>query len=245
MKIKSKLSAIITISCCVLALLFVILYYTIDNIFVVQKMFATFPAMTAEEQIEKAHLIVKGTFKDKSKAFQIQPANGGDPSNFTDYYLTVEEVYRGDAAAGDVLSVRVQEGIVGTIKVEVDYEPDIQIGDTVLIYLYQTGMGGNYTTDEDYYYVLNGKKGYCILNGEGQLRNAESGEVYPLAEVKASIASIDEKTPVNKNWPYEEALEGLKGNLENGFITEEEYQQALENLNSETYGKVVKRAIWK
>ncbi len=206
-------------------------YLLLDHVLVRQTVFATFPPMTAEEQVEKAHLIVKGTFKDKSKAFR------ASSTNFTDYYLTVEEVYRGDAAAGDVLSVRVEEGFVGNLWVETVHEPKIRLGDTVFIYLYQT--------DGDYYYVLNGKSGYWTLEGEGQICNALNGEMAEIAEVEAIIASINEKTPANKNWPYEEALEGLKGNLENGFITEEEYQQALENLNSETYGKVVKRAIWK
>ncbi|MBQ7035751.1 MAG: hypothetical protein IJN34_08450 [Clostridia bacterium] len=159
-------------------------YLLLDHVFVRQIGFATFPAMTAEEQIEKAHLIVKGTFEDKSKAFRFSS------SNFTDYDLTVEEVYRGDAAAGDVLSVRVEEGLVGTLWVETVHEPKIRLGDTVFVYLYQTGG--------DYYYVLNGKSGYYLFDGEGKIKNSESGEVLGLAEVEDTIKKVYEREQKSK-----------------------------------------------
>ena len=159
-------------------------YLLLDHVLVRQTVFATFPPMTAEEQVEKAHLIVKGTFKDKSKAFR------ASSTNFTDYYLTVEEVYRGDAAAGDVLSVRVEEGFVGNLWVETVHEPKIRLGDTVFVYLYQT--------DGDYYYVLNGKSGYYLFDGEGKIKNSESGEVLGLAEVEDTIKKVHEREFVQK-----------------------------------------------
>ncbi len=184
---KAGLAALV---CCLIALVLIASYILLDHVLVRQTVFASFPAMTAEEQIEKAHLIVKGTFKDKSKAFQIQPANGGDPSNFTDYYLTVEEVYRGDASVDDVIPVRVQEGFVGTVWVETAHEPNIRLGDQVLIYLYQT--------DEGYYYVLNGKSGYWTLEGEGQICNAWNGDIAEIAEVEATIKKVHERESVRK-----------------------------------------------
>ena len=91
---RIKKAWLVAVVCCLIALVLGASYIILDHVFVRQIGFATFPAMTAEEQVEKAHLIVKGTFKDKSKAFRVSS------TNFTDYYLTVEEVYRGDAGGG-------------------------------------------------------------------------------------------------------------------------------------------------
>ena len=181
---RIKKAWLVALVCCLIGLVLGASVIILDHVFVRQIGFATFPAMTAEEQIEKAHLIVKGTFKDKSKAFRFSSGN------FTDYYLTVEEVYRGEAAAGDILSVRVEEGLVGTVWVETAHEPKIRLGDTVLIYLYQT--------DGDYYYVLNGKRGYYLFDGEGKIKNSESGEVLGLAEVEASIKKVYERERKSK-----------------------------------------------
>ncbi len=181
---RIKKAWLVALVCCLIGLVLGASFIILNHIFVRQIGFATFPAMTAEEQIEKAHLIVKGTFEDKSKAFRFSS------SNFTDYYLTVDEVYRGEASVGDILSVRVEEGLVGTLWVETVHEPKIRLGDQVLIYLYQTEGG--------YYYVLNGKSGYWMLEGNGKIRNAWNGELSEMAEVEATIKKVHERESVQK-----------------------------------------------
>lgn len=201
------------------------------------------PALTEQEMIEKSHLIVKGTFEDKSKAFQVRSADQTEESNFTDYYLTVEEVYRGDAVAGDIIAVRIQGGFVGTVNVVSDMDPEINVGDTVFVHLYQPGIGGGFETNEDYYYVLSGIDGLFHYEDETTLVNPKTKGTKNIPELKAEIQRINQTTPVNKNWVYEESLENAKKNLETGFITEKEYNEMLKE--QQTYGTVTKKALIK
>ena len=95
--------------------------------------------------------------------------------------------------------MRVEEGLVGTLWVETAHEPNICLGDQVLIYLFQT--------DEGYYYVLNGKSGYYLFDGEGKIKNSESGEVLGLAEVEDTIKKVHEREQRNKGCAAESLSE--------------------------------------
>ncbi len=240
---KEKRSAIITVICCFVALSLVIGYFVIDNVFETVEVSGLLPARTEQEMIEKSHLIVKGTFEDKSKAFQVRSADQTEESNFTDYYLTVEEVYRGDAVAGDIIAVRIQGGFVGTVNVVSDMDPEINVGDTVFVYLYQPGIGGGFETKEDYYYVLNGIDGLFHYDGATTLVNPKTKQTKNISEIKVDIQRVNQTTPVNKNWVYEEFLENAKKNLENGFITEKEFNETMNE--QQTYGTVKKTALLK
>lgn len=243
MKIQLKRFTKITCLCCAVALVLTLGLLLVDRVFVTQRITGLFPERTELEMIEKAHLIVKGTFEDRSKAFRIESANGQEESNFTDYTLKVQEVYRGDVAKGENVTVRTQGGFVGTLQTVADFEPKINVGDTVFIYLYQPNIGGTYETDGDYYYVLNGIDGLYHCHSEETLTNPATGKNLEFSNSIKTIETINKTHPVNKNWVYEELQKSLKNNLENGFITQNEYDREISRINH--YGTVTKEALFK
>jgi len=106
--------------------------------------------MTEEDLFERSTLVIRGKVVGQSDAFQIEPVSGGDPSNFTDYYVEVYETLRGDSAeAGEVVSVRTEGGFTNNLNVICDETAELQIDDEVLLYLYRSGMGAGNNTEGD------------------------------------------------------------------------------------------------
>ncbi|MBQ7935709.1 MAG: hypothetical protein IJ333_05105 [Clostridia bacterium] len=201
---------------------------------------ALLPALTETQLAERSHLIVKGTVEGRSQPFQVKPVGGGMESNFMDYYLTIEEVYRGNAEIGEKIAVRVEGGTVGALTVISELDPELHVEDTVFLYLYQTNTGGGYTTGDDYYLVQNGWMGaYHFKEDPNRPINQKSGDSFDLTEKAAFIAKINETTPVNENSHYEQILEAFQHNLNSGFMTQEEYDREIANLKK--YASVTKR----
>ena len=68
---------------------------------------AVFPSYTEEELMELSSLVVHGRVTSQSDAFFIENMGSGDRSVFTDYFIEVYEVLRGEAPLGEIV-VRVE-----------------------------------------------------------------------------------------------------------------------------------------
>ena len=206
--------------------------------------------MDEEALTEHSTLVIRGDVIGKSDAFQIQPATGGDPSNFTDYYVSIDEVLRGESAKPeDVITVRIQGGIANGLEVIAEEAAQIDVNDNVLLYLQRPAMGSGYNTEaDDYYYVTGERQGAFIQEETKAIRafstqgsdeeifvNEDEELVYD--EVVETIAEFTEANPVDEDIVHDEFITNLQKNLKSGFITQEEYDQFI--LDSQEYATVV------
>ena len=109
--------------------------------------------------------------------------------------------------------------------------PDFQIGDDVVVFLYQTNMGSGYNTEGDYYYVLGVNQGaYFAQNTrDGVIHFANAyGNLITEEQIASTvkIRKMSRKTQ-DSNRFYNEFIHNLNLNLESGFIDREEYEQLL------------------
>ncbi|MDO4175104.1 MAG: hypothetical protein Q4D42_10105, partial [Eubacteriales bacterium] len=116
---------------------------------IAQNISGCLPELSKEDLIAQSTLIATGTVTEVSDAFQIAPVGGGDPSVFTDYFFTVSDVLRGEPD-DNVVSVRIQGGTANGMSSTAELEPQLEVGKSYLLFLYQPNMGGSYNTKGDY-----------------------------------------------------------------------------------------------
>lgn len=190
------------------------------------------------EELEKSSsAVLLGKIVGISDAFEITSVTG-ETSNFTDYYLEVYEAYRGNESEGDVVSIRLNEGIVGNLEVIDKTAPSFEIGQEYLVFLYNPGVGGDFNTEGDYYYVNGVTQGVYPYYGEENLisefdAGIEGNDIEELniSELKEELLIINENYPVDEIDNRQEIIDNLTHNYENRFITEEQYNETIEQMD--------------
>lgn len=186
----------------------------------------------SEDLKKESMLIVRGKVIGQSDPFEILPVFGDSPSIFTDYYIEVYEILRGDCDSTAPVTVRIQGGIIGNYGVYVEDTAELNVDDEVLLFLYAPGMGSGYNTKGDYYYVLGELQGAFFEEyDDNTYINDTTGKEIDMSEFAAEIELFNANNPVNENLVYEEFLENQEKNLESGFITQEEYYQIIEEAS--------------
>lgn len=206
--------------------------------------------LTQQEMITRSSLVAIGSVSEISDAFQIKPVNGGDPSVFTDYTVEVSDILRGELDS-DTVSVRIQGGTANGMTTIAEEAPELEKGQTYLLYLYQPGRGGSYNTEGDYYYITGVSQGVFALSSDTPLSagkdNAETRLVdistdaeteWTLRDAEESIQDINEKQPADKDYVYKQAYENWQANLDSGFMTQEEFDRSVKE--SKIYAKIIK-----
>lgn len=187
-----------------------------------------------EDLYEQSALIALGTVTEKSEAFRIQNVSGSI-ANFTDYSFKINSTLRGNAD-NDTVTVRVQGGTVGNYTEIYEFSPDLEKNKEYLLFLYKPGRGGAYNTEGDYYYVLGLTQGSFSEDQTGNFIS-QSGEKLTHDNLIATLDSKESK-PVDENYFRNEYIENQKRNLQNGFITQQEFDDMMANID--TYATIVK-----
>lgn len=205
--------------------------------------------VTYDDLLQDASVIVKAHTTNISEAFSIQSVNGA-VSNFTDYTLEADRVLKGRLAENETFTVRLEGGTVNGQKVVVEEAPQLSVDEPVLLFLYQPNMGGGFNTEGDYYYVLGMMQGaFYPEKGSDEKTHAASTTTFTnklgtsislqtLANDLANMQQTVETNDANDNGVYEKFLENQKKNLESGFITQEEYEQGLNEAKQ--YATIIK-----
>lgn len=180
-----------------------------------------------DDLYEQSALVAYGTITGQSEAFQIQNVSG-PIANFTDYYFRINSTLRGSAES-DTVTVRVQGGTVGNYTEVYEFSPSLEADNEYLLFLYKPGRGGAYNTAGDYYYVLGLTQGSFSEDSNGNFVS-ESGEVIS-QESLISALNADDLDPVDENYFRNEYIANQQRNLENGFITQEEFDEMMENID--------------
>ncbi|MDO4280102.1 MAG: hypothetical protein Q4C56_00575 [Peptococcaceae bacterium] len=209
---------------------------------------ATLVKYDYEALLMDAPVIVEARTIDASEPFQIQPVGGDENarSNFVDYTIEVEDVFRGNMSSGDTLDVRIEGGKVGNLDVRFHEAPTLHMGQSCLLFLYQPKMGAGYNTEGDYYYVLGLEQGafHPVENGDKTVQGYQNdlGNVIKLETLTKDITELSKQKNVsvgNENRVYEEFLANQKANLESGYISKEEYDRLLSDARE--YATIVQK----
>ena len=192
----------------------------------------------SEDQLfEQSSLIIRGTVDEAIKIFQIQSVFG-QIGNFTDYKITVQDVLRG-STDDEIVTVRVRGGTAGGVTEICSPVPELNAGEEYLLFLYQPGRGGTFNTRGDYYYVLGLPQGTfqrATRTAEPQTSDVFTSQTgYEISYSR--ILDRANEYPVDTDYFRKEYLANQKLNLENGFITQNEYQKSIENIDA--YASVV------
>lgn len=191
-----------------------------------------------DDLLRDASVIVEAHTATVSEAFSIQAVNGA-VSNFTDYTLEADRVLKGHLAENETFTVRLEGGTVNGQEVVVEEAPQLSVDEPVLLFLYQPNMGGGFNTEGNYYYVLGMMQGaFYPEKGSAEKTHAASTNTFTnklgtsisvqtLENDLVNMQQTVETNDMNDHGVYEKFLENQKKNLESGFITQEEYEQGL------------------
>ena len=179
-----------------------------------------------------AQVVCEATVLERQREFQVQ-SPGKSVANFTNFTLRVEKCYRGKAYADEV-TVRVPGGTVDRYQEIYTESPKLEAGKSYLLFLYNPGYGGAFNTGTDYYEVLGLAQG--IYTADGGRFVPQLGDTITEEEFENALESVADQ-PVDMDYFRREFIENQKGNLRSGFITQEEYNQAMQEMD--VYAKII------
>lgn len=174
--------------------------------------------------------IIYGEVVDET-VIQVAPTDGGKPINFTNYsVIPIQNIY-GKLDTAEPITVRVMGGSNEALEVIYDGAPDIKVGDRSIFFLNKSDVGGLYITKDDYYMITGDNQGvfHPDPNEEGAFVSVAEERIQ-LSKFASQMKMYRSSQAAEDIWRLE-AIDALQGNLERGFITQEEYDQAMKALD--------------
>ena len=235
MKVEVKKSALYMLAIALVSIFALFFLHTVSSpkeAPILHRVEGALAYVSVPELFQDASLIVEGTVVGNTDAFRIESVSGNF-GNYTDYQFQINSVLRGEPANGaDSVDIRVQGGTVGNVTEEYSGSPEFEVGENYLVFLYQPGRGGSFNTEGDYYYVL----GLCqgvFAKDENEQYLSQSGEKLTDDYLIQPINDV----PVDPDHFRNEYIENQRRNLENGFLTQEEFDQLMRDID--VYAEIV------
>lgn len=210
---------------------------------------------SGEKLLEESSLVVRGTVIGFDY-LTIQSANGASEEVFTDYYIDVSETLRGTAETDNDGLIRVRAmGGENSEAIVINNSFALEIGEEYLLFLAKPTTGGGFNTNEDgYYYTVGGSSGALLgsrTTVQAQNNTIASQSYTPIQGIESTGELVEYNQFVSELQEYnaeyavdEDALlnsnmEGLDTNLDSGFISQAEYNEAIEDM--ENYATIVNK----
>lgn len=196
----------------------------------------TIAEKTIDDLEKSSACIIKGEVVDVSDPFQVTSVSG-ESTAFTDYYLRINESLRGNRENGEVVVIRTRGGLIESELVFDETGPYLELGQQYLVFLLSPDVGGGFNTEGDYYYVNGSTQGiYPFIDGELLVSEFDSAveEKHSILDyelLKEELIAINENYPVSEINRRQEIIDALTINYNNRLITEEQYHQALQELD--------------
>lgn len=202
---------------------------SVENEVVETQAESSYPDYNYEELSNNSELVVEAKFLNFDEPFKVKPATSGDELIFEDGNFEIINSYKGNVTSGDNIKVRFlsndivdSEGVTTTFTSSEDV--NFENNKTYLLFLRSPYPDG-YKTVDNYYQTVTGPFG--IYEKE------EDKFVNDNKEITASdLESIDKSIDPNVL-----EREQMEENLQNGQITQEEFDIWEESLNQ--YGTKV------
>ena len=178
-----------------------------------------------EDLLADSSLIAIGKVTGKSKSYYIETADGSS-CMYTDTYFTITNTLKGEPYA-ETVAIRQEGGSIDINTVIVNTEPKLKEGQEYLLFLYNPKHGGSFETQDDYYRIYGLPQGTFVKAEDGEFYNIETNA--PLPEKVFISPHLDEE--VDEDYFRKKVEEAYRNNLATGFITEEEYEQYMRELD--------------
>lgn len=124
-------------------------------------------------------VIVTGRFVGKSDSIKVAHATAPEWTQiYTDYHFEIENVIKGQPY-DQTVSVRLEGGVVGKERMVAECVPKLNFEDEYLLFLYNTGLGGAFETEDDYYSIRGVHQGAFALEEDGACRSVKTKEPFP------------------------------------------------------------------
>ena len=145
---------------------------------------------------------------------------------FTDYKVSLQEIYRGMPGEEKCVTLRIQKDLTYDEGGQVTEEayPVFAVGDRLVVFLYRPHMGGGFNTaGDDYYYLTGYGMGAYSIEGDKATSCLSYGESYAHKGLLAQIAELNKVYEVDEYWVYHYNVRHTKEKLENGQMSQKEY----------------------
>lgn len=169
-------------------------------------------------------VIATGKITGRSDAFQVIGYSGAI-TVFTDFYFTITDSIKGTPYA-ETVSVRIPGGKVGNYEEVFSPDPQFNVGDEYLLFLYNPGRGSSFVTEEEHYFLVGFSQGAYVKNAEGEFVNTLGGGKLP----EAALLPTQSDEVYDEEHFRSELKESYQSNYENGLNSWEEYQENLASL---------------
>ena len=185
------------------------------------------------DMFNRATAIITGTMEGTSEPFMVKAPATGIWTIYTDYQIKPTHVLRGDVPEDSNINIRIDGGTVGDTTVICEESPNISPSKEHLFFLYNPNMGGGLNTAGDYYYIVGVNQGIFAYYDTNVYKCEATSEVLDISQVPSTIVNEE----ISEDFYYQEFKNNMEGNLENGFITQDEYNDFLDEVNQ--YAEIV------
>ncbi len=202
-------------------------------------------AISLDGLLNKASEVVTARVVGFSSSFAVAPLNGASPSFFTNVYLEVTHVYRGDLSAHEyieegqnvaTITVRIEGGSGERVSVTSNTEPTFQMGTEYLLFLYQPKTPYYYNTEGDYYRVVSMNQGAWSETTPGVFVKVSSTESINEPDIATAVATYHQTVSLEFENPLQSSLNDLENLFVQGRIDEATYESLHDKLMSKPLG---------
>ncbi len=206
----------------------------------VQELTGSEPSYSLDEAAAKADLIVTGTVSSEGTSLLVKSVHeDADPRFFTDRTFKVDGVLKGSPAyaKGDDITLRTLGGRGTYVEMLNSSAPELNQGDSYLLFLYSIPDGSSYNTEGDHYYILGGSSGAWEQTAEdGAYVNPsalEDNRNVTADDVTAAVEKLPANEDENSNNGAQATIEQIEQDYQNGSLSEEAYRDYLEIAQKE------------
>lgn len=207
--------------------------------------------LSLEEMVEMSSLVIRGRVLGFDY-LTIQEAGSEATMPYTDYYVEVLDILRGEPYDSERIIVRAEGGENDEL-IAINEDLCLSVGEEYVFFLYTPAVSGaRYNTEGDYYSII--YKNVGLFNvGEKRSGSADSEsaprKIAPYYKTELNRDELDysafsekmeeynEQIPVDEDYFLKRAQDGLKKNLDSGYISQEEYDSAMAGL--EQHGEIL------
>ena len=206
-------------------------------------MSGSYPMRSEQDLMEMASLVVHGRVIGRSHAFTVENMFYGASTIFTDYFIEVYEILRGETDS-TTITVRVEGGATNERTLITTFTPTFVRNSEYLLFL-TIPSGDVFDTPGDYYYIIGGSQG--VFERNPIQRFADGMEVidfiqygisasafdFGLMELRTEIEEVNIAVPIPTEYDLrQQSIEALKRTVANGVLTlsDEELEEWINDI---------------
>lgn len=213
---------------------------TLPKPLLVQNLAEMEPSYSLDEAAKLANLIVTGTVASEGTSLLVKPVHEeAAPRFFTDRAFKVDSILKGSPAYAkdNAITLRTLGGRGTYVEMLNDSAPELNLGDSYLLFLYSIPDGASYNTEGDHYYILGGSSGAWKQDaGDGAYVNPsalENNRNVTVDDVTAAVEKLPADEGAGSDNGAQATIEKIEQDYRNGNLSEEAYRDYLEIAQKE------------